>query len=415
MKKVGFALVACITLVMATLFVSCNDDDNKQPENPIAGIELPKCDADHPISSGRTVEIKGTGFSASCEVWLQPAATRADAEAVKVDVTVTSTGISFVAPALAGKYDIVLKQEGESYTLGSLFFTAERLFAASVNDDVTPEVTVFYEYDSSVDTFVEHSKVQGDLWKAVLAGAEGMIYYFKDEGLFSYNLNTKTEKHLLNDHWLAKQDDYITGTGQAIGLIGGELHGVKYSQKDGFTVVKISEDGKETEVKRFPEFTNIIGDPAVFYCEDDNLLFVYDETSKTIVLTGWVETSDGEDVEAIVVSLGLNEPTPHAISNKELDSYSFMKVGDEFWLTAVTEKEKTVFRQIVDLKELIGMEIVTGLEEEEFDSPVYGEASHTIYFTGDNDELKKYNVTTKQVTESKATLPTPSECLFIAK
>ncbi|WP_455592833.1 IPT/TIG domain-containing protein [Bacteroides sp.] len=426
MKKVSFALVACITLLMATLFVSCGDDDGRQPENSITGLELPKSDADNPIQSGQTVEIKGTGFASSCEVWLQPVATRTEPEVVKVDVTVTSTGISFVVPTLTGKYDVILKQNGESYKLGTLFLvtpvdeSVEHLFAASVNDDAKPISTTFYEYDPSMDKFTEYGTVDGDLWKVVLAGENGMVYYFKDEGLFSYDMKAKSEKQILDEHWLAKMDK--TGTGQAIGIVDGKLHGVKYSQKSGFTLVQISVDGKETVVKEFPAFAAAEGSGnADFFCDDDFLIFMYDEANKAVVVPGLQEIGTGDDTDAYptIVSLDMTTLAVNPKWSAQLDWYGCLNVNGQLWLSSIDEKKGATIEQVNPLTWKTG-QAVEVLSKYNVLNPVFSKSlnavcwSQEIENTFDKDKVMMYDVATEKVTESKATLPY-IDCLFAVK
>lgn len=422
MKRASFAFVACIVMLTATFFVSCSDDDKTPQNSPIVGLELPKSDAETPIQSGQTVEIKGTGFSSSCELWLQPVATRADAEAVKVDVTLTATGISFVVPALSGKYDVVLKQDGQSYTLGNLILAKsqkEHLFAVSVDKDAEPTTITFHEYDSAKDEFAVFDTFEGYFWKMVLPGENGVIYYFKDGGLFSYDLNNKTEKRLLDEHWLAKMDEYVTGTGQAIGMIGGKLHGVKYSQKEGFTVVSIGDDGKETVVKTFPAFAAANGSGnADFFCEDDNLLFRYDEVTQTIVLSGWQESGDPErETYATIISLNMKDATVHPLWDKEVEWYSCLKVDGKFWLASLDSENISTIEQ-VELPTWKRGQKISGLEEQDFYNPVYSKSSNAIYWgsfgvASEGDNLMEYNVATGKVT-TKAGLPY-IDCVFVAE
>lgn len=116
MKKFLFLMLLCIG------FVSCSsdDDDNPKTDSPITNLEIPASSSDNPIKSGESVTIQGEGFTQISEIWLRPATKSTD---VKAEVTsVTTSGISFTVPDVSGERDIVLKQSGEEYTLGKMYF-----------------------------------------------------------------------------------------------------------------------------------------------------------------------------------------------------------------------------------------------------------------------------------------------------
>lgn len=103
-------------------FISC-EKPNAGGTLPIDDLELP--DATTPIQSGADVTIKGKGFTAASEIWLN-AATKADPTSIKAEVvSFTETSITFKVPStLSGKCAVILKQDGKEYPLGELTFEA---------------------------------------------------------------------------------------------------------------------------------------------------------------------------------------------------------------------------------------------------------------------------------------------------
>lgn len=100
---------------------SCSDKNKSdEPTLPIEGLEMPS--ATTPIVAGAPVTIKGSGFTATSEIWLN-AITKAD-EGVKATVTAfTATSISFTVPtSISGEQNITLRQDGKEFTLGKLTF-----------------------------------------------------------------------------------------------------------------------------------------------------------------------------------------------------------------------------------------------------------------------------------------------------
>lgn len=117
MKNVLFVMMLCIG------FLSCSDDnDEPQNNNPITNLEIPQSNANNPIKAGETITIKGEGFTQSSEIWLRTIIKSIDTE-IKAEVTsVTASGISFIAPSVSGERTVVLKQSGQEYTLGQMYF-----------------------------------------------------------------------------------------------------------------------------------------------------------------------------------------------------------------------------------------------------------------------------------------------------
>lgn len=85
-------------------FLSCSDDNDEQQNiNPITNLEIPKSNADNPITSGETITIKGKGFTQTSEIWLKNVTKSTDTE-IKAEVTsVTTSDISFRVPPVSGE------------------------------------------------------------------------------------------------------------------------------------------------------------------------------------------------------------------------------------------------------------------------------------------------------------------------
>lgn len=413
-------------LLSILLFLLCTtacskDDENNSPELPITGLELPS--ADESIEAGQTVTIKGKGFTAASEIWFRSTVTRAiGSSEIKAEIAnVTDAWISFLAPATAGKYGIILKQDGNSFDLGTLSFSepkepkATHIFTlVDIDTNGREGVSEFYEYNLD-DTFTKIITLKGGVWKSVLAGENGIVYYFRDDaeacGLFRFDLKTKTE-NFINHDWLAKADERKTG--QAIGIIDGTLHGVKYSQKDGFTLLQIADNGTETEIKKFPTFqTPGATTPADFYCEDDNLIFAYDEINKAVLLTGGVNIDDASNYDA-TVSLNVQTGEVKTLLSKDVDWYQCVSGNGKTWLFTETETYveggKTKYDQTVSL-----INSLTLKEEQSIKDfadylvyrPTYSKVQNRIYWIGDDTDNKFlwYDVATKKISASKGTMP----------
>lgn len=107
---------------MLALFVACSDDDDKDNELPIKGLEIPKFE--NPVKPGESITIKGEGFTKASEIWFRTIIARAENTGdVKAIVTeVNSTGITFTAPEVYGNQSVLLKENGKEYELGKMTF-----------------------------------------------------------------------------------------------------------------------------------------------------------------------------------------------------------------------------------------------------------------------------------------------------
>lgn len=108
--------------MMLGLFIACSDDDDKDNELPIKGLEIPKFD--NPVTPGESITIKGEGFTEVSEIWFRSIVTRAENTGdVKATITeVNSTGITFTTPEVYGNQSVLLKENGKEYELGKITF-----------------------------------------------------------------------------------------------------------------------------------------------------------------------------------------------------------------------------------------------------------------------------------------------------
>lgn len=104
-------------MLAAALFCSCDKDD---APCPVTDISIPTSSAENPIQPGSAVTIQGKGFTDASEIWLQGTSRTAE---VRVEITaVSTTALTFTAPEVSGKQTVVLKQDGETWSLGKLYF-----------------------------------------------------------------------------------------------------------------------------------------------------------------------------------------------------------------------------------------------------------------------------------------------------
>lgn len=112
-------LLSCLVML-----VSCTDSEKEgQTEAPVVTL-MP--DVSLPLSAGMLVTLEGTGFADDCQVELwRTTVTRAGQDIILVEVTKrTATTITFVVPAdVEGVCDVVIKQGGETFTVGQISLT----------------------------------------------------------------------------------------------------------------------------------------------------------------------------------------------------------------------------------------------------------------------------------------------------
>lgn len=117
-----------LLLALSILIVACSSDskDPILPEDqvPITNLKLPETSST-PIKQGDPVLIEGKGFTQASQIWLRNAAQKAQAEIQAEIIKVTAESISFTAPDVYGKQELLLKQSGKEYLLGELTFLNE--------------------------------------------------------------------------------------------------------------------------------------------------------------------------------------------------------------------------------------------------------------------------------------------------
>lgn len=149
-------MLLCIGLVSC----SSDDDDKPKTDSPITNLEIPQSSSDNPIKSGETITIKGEGFTQTSEIWLRSITKSTD---VKAEVTlVTASGISFTVSNVSGERSIVLKQSGQEYTLGKMYFddSSETVVKKRITQwikDGKPFFEFVYNKDGRLEKFNEAS------------------------------------------------------------------------------------------------------------------------------------------------------------------------------------------------------------------------------------------------------------------
>lgn len=302
MKQILLTALAAV----AVLLSSCSKDDNDpnptpDPTNPITGLEMPASSAQQPVITGATVSIKGSGFTASDEIWFSTTA-KASGEVKAEGVVATATGLSFIAPTMDGETSVTLKQAGKSYPLGKMFF------ATKGENPLTEHVYVVKETDAGCE-FLECDLDKGTFTSAfkvpvytmgVVADNRSNIYYLaydlednkKAPYVARYNLNENKEVRMSGD---------FEFDNTSIGMIDNQFHIMQYNQTKGFSLMSITDDGTETLVKAFGQ----LPDPKYRFFQDEDVRFVYDTTSKTIVFAGESEYNGGKDVASTILSFSL--------------------------------------------------------------------------------------------------------------
>lgn len=113
-------------IIVALLFCGCDKNEGGDPECPITDVSLPVSSAENPVRPGTEVTISGKGFTQSCEIWLRSVTeVKAAGAEVKAAVTsVTALAITFTAPEVYGAQTVVLKQNGDAWELGKIYFPA---------------------------------------------------------------------------------------------------------------------------------------------------------------------------------------------------------------------------------------------------------------------------------------------------
>lgn len=414
-------------LAMIFFFVaSCDAGKEDVPENggEIQKVGVPTSDAANPIIAGQMVVIHGEGFKTDSEIWIQSSiTTRTEGKGIKAEViSVSENGISFITPKMSGQCDILLKQGGKSQTLGSVYMEErdleslpEYLYAIGGRDEDSPSL---HKYNLSNGSFQKVSDLQnGDVIKFALSGTNGsgIVYYFQDTpasakeqkvSLCGYDLKTNKAQVICSD-WLTKFNNATTG--QAIGMIEGSLCGVECSWEKGFEVIQFGNNGTKTLIKTFPASQLVAGKEVIrFYCEDDNLLFNYDSSSKSVLVTGFIQFKGEDDTSECLISLNIKTGEIKMIRDEQSKIlFQTLNTGKQILLLETnTEKDETTIKTINP--ETLESGTTLDVVQQYILHPVYNKQSNSIYWDKRNKlgyGIMRYSLEDKTVSKSTASLP----------
>lgn len=216
MKRIVSRCVLLLCCFVMTF--SCTDSDKETGgEAPVVTL-IP--DVNIPLAAGMSVTIEGTGFASDCEVelWVT-AATRGPRVVIPVEVTKrTATSIVFVIPAdVEGVCDVVIKQGGETFTVGQLLLTVnpfvgywQWMESISDNEHVYHATTFFIINPDGRGSYLRGSEILGVFeWSADGETAIDVRFMEEDEG---ETLHLKVKESAGNRMTLQYEADGITWT-----------------------------------------------------------------------------------------------------------------------------------------------------------------------------------------------------------
>jgi len=421
-NKSKLNIIAGLAMIFL-LVTSCDTEKDDVPAkgDEIQKVEIPFSDATNPITAGQMVVIHGEGFTANSEIWVQLSTmTKAKGKEVKAEIiSVSENGISFLTPKISGQCDILLKQEGKSQRLGSVYMEEkdldslpEDMYVIGGSEENLPSL---HKYDQLNNSFLKVSELQkGDVIKFVLSGTNGngVAYYFQDisasdkVSLCGYDLKTNKEQVISTD-WLTKFNN--AANGQAIGMIEGSLCGVECSWEKGFEIIQFGDNGTRTLIKTFPTSQLVAGKEVIkFYCEDDNLLFNYDSATKSVLVTGSIQFKGEDDTSECLISLNIKTGEIKMIRDEQsIIWFQTLNTGKQILLLETnTEKDETTIKTInpATLESGITLDVV----QQYILHPVYNKQSNSICWTDHNESgygIMKYGLEDKSVSKSTASLP----------
>ena len=391
-------------LFLFVLSASCSDsDDNaleKDPFLPVTGLDIPK-------RSFVDVEItmKGQGFEKECEIWLQiNGGSAVKAEVVSVD----DKGLTFKTSVNdPGFYVIILKQVGKEYRIGGIKFDVNELApqdieAYGVYGEMEPTICPVSITKHVVGKPLFKAR-EGYYWGGALSSPDGKIYYSgympdyvsvpgKPSMLVlkyyidMYDLSTSQIKPIEWTH----SDQY-----SAMGLIDGELHVVVTEDNNIFRLVKLADDGTETEIKAF-DLSSLGGKKMIV----DNGVFVYDEAGKNILLT--TRTLLGSSLDHYALALNVETGEAKVNGNNTTVAYWLVNGGEAFY-SFVREGDETFSTQVLKLKNPADWSYsdaslkVASLAGLSFDFPVYSAKTNLIYGIGEDETVLIFNPVTNSL------------------
>ena len=167
------------------MFIACSDD--KDDKFPITGLELPSLE--NPVKPGDVLTIKGSGFTSQSEIWFRAVTSRATGD-VQANVTgVDDNGITFTAPVVHGKQSVLLKENGDEYTLGEMTFVDEtgeveilprKIVKVKEIDAIEPEYYNVYEFTYNADGTLAKMT-----WQETGYGSKTTTYKYSDRKITS--------------------------------------------------------------------------------------------------------------------------------------------------------------------------------------------------------------------------------------
>lgn len=129
MKKILYFFMA------AALLCGCEKEENGgDPICPVTELSMPASSTENPVIPGSSVTIQGKGFTSGSEIWFRNMTKAADVQATVTDVT--ASAITFIAPEVYGSQSVLLKQDGNEWTLGTLVFANQ---STDPEDPTDPE------------------------------------------------------------------------------------------------------------------------------------------------------------------------------------------------------------------------------------------------------------------------------------
>lgn len=147
MKKLLF-----LGWLLAAALTACDKDNGQDGAGPcpVIDIELPQSSAQAPIEPGSTVEIRGYGFEADCEIWFFEETRTAASAGVQAEILeVSASALRFTAPDLCGPQSIELRQDGGAWSIGTLVFPEEEEQPAEILPRRISHIKVTYPDDLS--------------------------------------------------------------------------------------------------------------------------------------------------------------------------------------------------------------------------------------------------------------------------
>lgn len=403
MKRIKESLWLVTLLICCQLSLNaCSDEEKEKKPSILTTIILPESDEANPLISGTDISITGKGLTAVSSIYLEAEdAMKPDgkinlSDCIETDIkTIDDTEIVITLPAgLTGYYNVIFITDTDKLRKEKIYVTTVVPYLPSrilVMAETLSTGAKFYEWSRKENTFIEKSAVTATPIEAALGGNTPYVYYFGYESregsssLFRVDMkNNSCQK--INTRWLADTDSEYGATGQAIGLINDKLYGVKKTEGNRFQVVRIEDDGKETDLQEFPSLADLKGD---FNCDDDNLFFTYDALNRTILLTGWTN-------DAAVIALNMQTNTATFFQEKGVGRYACINVDNDIWLIGNKQVRK-----------LDPASMTVSPTEVEYNSnwayyAIYNKDDHCIYWVEENqrdthtyDELHYYNTRTK--------------------